>query len=150
VEIHPYVIDKAQHLIDYCHSKGIRIAAFKCLAPLTDFPGGPVDPVVKDIAELIGLTEDQVLLKWAHQVTHGGIVLTGSASAERLTGQVKAFEEMGDLSESQVRAISEAGMKKHQRVFVSRPPRCTQRVLVMRDVLLRYREIGWTSKHPAV
>lgn len=120
VEIHPYVIDKAQALIDYCHSKGIRIAAFSCLAPLTHFPGGSVDAVVKDIAQAIGATEDQVLLKWAHQVTRGGIVLTKSQSVERLKGQVKVFEEMEDLSESQVRAITEAGMKKHQRIFVSR------------------------------
>lgn len=118
--MHPYVIDKAQPLIDYCHSKGIRIATFSCLASLTHFQGGPVDAVVKEIAESLGATEDQVLLKWAHQVTRGGIVLTTSHSAERLRGQTGAFEEMKALLESQVQAITDAGLQgKHQRIFVS-------------------------------
>lgn len=48
-------------------------------------------------------------------------MLTRSRSAERLRAQIKAFEKMDDLSESQMRAITEAGMQKHQRVFISRP-----------------------------
>lgn len=119
-EVHPYVIDTTLPLIEYCHSKGIRIASFSAVAPITRFAGGPVDPVVREIASQINATDDQVLLKWAHQITHGGIVVTTSQRADRLQGQIHALEEMGPLSEMQMDAITSAGRSgKHQRVNVS-------------------------------
>ncbi|KAJ9109210.1 hypothetical protein QFC21_000539 [Naganishia friedmannii] len=122
IELHPYCYDKAKNIVDYCHSKGIIIEVFCALAPLTQFPGGPVDVVVKDIASQLNATEDQVLLKWAHQVTHGGIVLVSSASCKktRLEGYRKAFTEMRGLTRDQLDAISAAGAKKHQRVYGTR------------------------------
>lgn len=84
-------------LIEYCHSKGIAIAAFSVLASLTHFSGGSVDKVAREIASRINATEDQVLLKWAHQVTKDGIVLTASQRCDRLQGQIRALEEMEPL-----------------------------------------------------
>jgi diketogulonate reductase-like aldo/keto reductase len=106
-------------LIDYCHQKGIANASYAALASIVRHLGGPVDQVVKDIAKELGLTEDQVLLKWAHQVTYGGIVITTSLKKERLQGQVKAFSHMPDLSDAHVQAIIHAGKKLHYRRFVS-------------------------------
>ncbi|GHJ85307.1 hypothetical protein NliqN6_1709 [Naganishia liquefaciens] len=118
IEVQPYMIGAGLPLIEYCKAKGITIAVFSALAPLTHFPGGPVDPVVREIAAQIGSTEDQVLLKWAHQVTCGGIVLTTSLRSERLRGQIHALEEMEPLSESQMQSITSAGRSgKHQRVY---------------------------------
>jgi diketogulonate reductase-like aldo/keto reductase len=122
IELHPYCYQKAKNLVDYCHSRGIVIEVFCALAPLTQFPGGPVDAVVKDIACKLGATDDQVLLKWAHQVTYGGIVLVSSTSCKkaRLEGYRRAFTGMPDLSMDQIKAISEAGARKHQRVYGTR------------------------------
>ncbi|KAJ9125557.1 hypothetical protein QFC22_000519 [Naganishia vaughanmartiniae] len=120
IELHPYCYDKAKDLVDYCHSKGITIEAFSTLAPLTKFPGGPVDAVIKDIAKEMDATEDQILIRWAHQVTYGGIVITSSCKKTRLQGYRKALTEMKNLSDDQIKAINDAGAMKHQRVFGSR------------------------------
>ncbi|GHJ85356.1 hypothetical protein NliqN6_1758 [Naganishia liquefaciens] len=117
IEIHPYVYDRARPLIDYCHRKGIHIAAYATLAPITNFPGGPVDPIVDRIALELGITNDQVLLKWAHQVSHEGIVVTSSLKKDRILGQMRALNEVQVLSESQVQEIAQAGLLKHQRVW---------------------------------
>lgn len=119
IEVHPYVYDVAQSLIDFCDSKGIHIESYGPLSSLIRHPGGPVDPIVKKIAQELGATEGQVLLKWAHQITHGGIVLTTSSKKERLEEQIKAFTEIKNLSDEQVKAVGEAGKKAHHRVFVS-------------------------------
>ncbi|GHJ85377.1 hypothetical protein NliqN6_1779 [Naganishia liquefaciens] len=115
IEVHPYVYSKAQSLLDFCHSKGIHIESYGPLSTLIRAPGGPVDPVVKDIAQELVATEGQVLLKWAHQITHGGIVLTTSSKKERLEEQIKAFTEIKDLSDEQMQAIAEAGKQKFYR-----------------------------------
>lgn len=107
--------------MDFCHSKGIHIESYGPLSTLIRAPGGPVDPVVKKVAQELGATEGQVLLKWAHQITHGGIVLTTSSKKERLEEQIKAFTEIKDLSDEQVQAIAEAGKQQLHRVFVSKP-----------------------------
>lgn len=119
IEVHPYVYDTAESLLDFCNSKGIHIESYGPLSSLIRHPGGPVDPIVKQIAQELGATEGQVLLKWAHQVTHGGIVLTTSSKKERLEEQIKAFTQVKELTEEQVRAVGEAGKKAHHRVFVS-------------------------------
>ncbi|KAI5450688.1 hypothetical protein NCC49_002699 [Naganishia albida] len=118
IEVHPYVYDTAESLLDFCNSKGIHIESYGPLSSLIRHPGGPVDPIIKQIAQELGATEGQVLLKWAHQVTHGGIVLTTSSKKERLEEQIKAFTQVKELSEEQVRAVGEAGKKAHHRVFM--------------------------------
>lgn len=78
------------------------------------YPGGPVDGVVRDIAHQLGASEGQVLLKWAHQVAHGGPVVTTSSKLERLEEHIKAFTKMGDLCDAHIKAIEEAGAKSPQ------------------------------------
>lgn len=53
----------------------IKIEAYGPLSPLFRAPGGPVDPVVKDLAGKYGCTEAQVLLAWAKQYG-GGVAVT--------------------------------------------------------------------------
>lgn len=93
--------------------------AYGSLASLSLYPGGPVDAIVRDIALDLNADEGQILLKWAHQVTHGGPVVTTSSKAERLRQHVKAFTEMKDLSEAQIKAIEEAGNTSPQPLRVS-------------------------------
>ncbi|KAJ9125530.1 hypothetical protein QFC22_000491 [Naganishia vaughanmartiniae] len=120
-EVHPYVYDKAKPIIEWCHNKGITIACFTTLASITHFPGGPVDTVVKRIAEDLNMTEDQVLMKWAHQVTYGGIIVTTSCKKERLVGQIRAFSDTQELSDEQVKLITDAGKGMHKRVYFTHP-----------------------------
>ena len=51
IRLHPYNYAEQKATIDYCQSKGIVIEAFSPLTPITKSPGGPVDEVVKKIAE---------------------------------------------------------------------------------------------------
>ncbi|KAJ9116992.1 hypothetical protein QFC22_004650 [Naganishia vaughanmartiniae] len=115
IEVHPYVYDKAQPIIEFCASNAITIEAYGTLASLIHYPGGPVDPIVQQIARDLGATESQVLLKWAHQITHGGPVVTTSNKSERLEEHIKALTEMGDLSDTQMQAIVEGGKQNPQR-----------------------------------
>lgn len=101
-----------RRLIKYCKEKSITIASYGATASLSAFRGGSVDTVVNSIAESLGATADQVLLKWAHQVTNGGVVLTASSCAERLKGQTKAFDELRSLSEKEVQSITQAGSRQ--------------------------------------
>ncbi|KAJ9109186.1 hypothetical protein QFC21_000515 [Naganishia friedmannii] len=117
IEVHPYVYDKAKPIIEWCHNKGITIACYTTLASIIYFPRGPVDVVVKRIAEELDATEDQVLMKWAYQVTYGGIIVTTSCKKESLQGQIRAFSDMKDLSHVQIQAIIDAGKGMHQRVY---------------------------------
>lgn len=74
IEFHPYVLDVAGPLVDYCHSKGITLECYGPLTPIVRAPGGPVDAIVQKIAKAVGCNEGQVLLKWAQQVSKGVVV----------------------------------------------------------------------------
>lgn len=64
------------HMAETCRKYNIAISPFTALAPLTRFPGGPVDAVAAEIADKRGLTAAQVLLVWASQRSGGGPVVT--------------------------------------------------------------------------
>ncbi|KAJ9107813.1 hypothetical protein QFC19_002719 [Naganishia cerealis] len=117
IEVHPYVYEKAKPIIEWCHNKGIMIACCTTLASIVRFPSGPLDSVVKSIAEELNATQDQMLMKWAHQVTYGGIIVTTSCKKDRLKGQILALTEMKELSDEQIKAIADAGREAHQRVY---------------------------------
>lgn len=68
-----------------------------------------MDAVVTRIATELGVKEAQVLMKWAHLVTQGGIVLSSSCKREQLEDEIKVFTEMPDLTESHVQEIIKAG-----------------------------------------
>ena len=74
IEFHPYVYSLNKPLVDLCHEKNIIIECYGPLSPITKGPGGPLDPVLKRIAEDTGLNEGQVLLKCAKQVSRGVVV----------------------------------------------------------------------------
>ncbi|KAJ9101783.1 hypothetical protein QFC21_003122 [Naganishia friedmannii] len=115
IEVHPYVYDKAQPIIEFCKARGITIETYGALAPLTRYPGGPVDPVLRGIAQQRDATESQILLKWATQISHGGPVVTTSNKEERLLAHAKALTEIDNLTDAQMQAIAGAGKQKPQR-----------------------------------
>jgi alcohol dehydrogenase (NADP+) len=78
VESHPYLPET--ELLEFCREKGIVLLAF---APLGHGmrPGPLEDPVITEIAALVGKTPAQVLLAWA--VQRGTALLTTPRTADR-------------------------------------------------------------------
>jgi len=107
IRLHPYVYKENQPLLEYCARKGIVIEAYSPLAPLTQYPGGPVDKPVKAIAERLGVEPEQVLLAWIK--SKGAVILTTSSKKERLE-RYQAVADI-DLTQEDVAAIEEAGAK---------------------------------------
>lgn len=64
IRYHPYNAVEQSEALAFAEEKGIVTAAYSALTPLTQMPGGPVDQVVKDVAEKNGMTEGQVILDW--------------------------------------------------------------------------------------
>ncbi|QRV91125.1 aldo/keto reductase family protein [Ceratobasidium sp. AG-Ba] len=123
IEVHPYVFKSIQPVLDLCQTHNITVESYGPLTPLIRHPGGPVDAPVKKVAARIAkgpeqaeVTEGQVLLKWAQQITNG-IIITTSSKLERLLEQ-KASLDLPPLSNEELRSIEEEGSKKHYRHFM--------------------------------
>jgi len=67
---------EAEEIVTFSKEKGITIASYAGLVPITKAPGGPVDPVLKSIAEKLGkdVPTSHVLTKWLLQ--KGAVVIT--------------------------------------------------------------------------
>ncbi|RPB15595.1 Aldo/keto reductase [Morchella conica CCBAS932] len=110
VEFNPYCLDLP--LLRFCQSHNIQLAAYSPLGPLTKFPGGPLDAVLKRIAGEKGRTESQVLIRWG--VEMGVVIVTTSSKKERQ----EEFAGVGfELGEEVVREIMEVGGKVHHRIY---------------------------------
>ncbi|KAE8540721.1 hypothetical protein D1P53_003085 [Cryptococcus gattii VGV] len=119
IEFHPYNFhaNNMIRLQDFCHSNKITIQCYGPLTPLTKAPGGPVDSVVKRIAQAKGYEDSQILLNWAAQKSEG-VVVTTSANEHRQKLQLEAITQKGKLTQDEVNEISEAGKKKFFRAFM--------------------------------
>lgn len=93
IELNPYLYSRALH--EYADAHGILLSAYAPLAPITHWPGGPLDPVLERAAERHGRSREQVLLRWG--VQKGWVVVTTSSKVERL-------REVGRLGEWQLSA----------------------------------------------
>jgi diketogulonate reductase-like aldo/keto reductase len=95
VQFNPFEYRRA--LLDECERRGI---AFEAYSPLAR-GSGPSDPAIAAIAERVGRTPAQVMLRWALQ--HGTVVIPKSSRRERIEANAQVFdfelddEAMGDL-----------------------------------------------------
>ncbi|KAI9632403.1 NADP-dependent oxidoreductase domain-containing protein [Dioszegia hungarica] len=117
IEYNPYVFHspnmlRLRALLD---AEDIKIEAYGPLNSLFRVTGGPVDAVVKSLAEKHGATEAQVLLSWAAKHS-GGIAVTQSKNEGRQREQLDALSK-ADMSEEEVEQIAEAGRGKFFRHF---------------------------------
>jgi diketogulonate reductase-like aldo/keto reductase len=77
-------------LLDYCGERGIVLEAY---SPL-ERGRGVHDPTVISVAERLGRTPAQVLLRWAIQ--HGAVVIPKSSRRERIVSNARVFDfELG-------------------------------------------------------
>ena len=85
VEFHPYIYTDQQKLLNYCYDHNIVVEAYSPLAR-----GGIDHPEVDAIAEEIGRSQAQVLLRWSIQ--HGTIPLPRSTSAQHIKDNIEVFD----------------------------------------------------------
>ncbi|WVQ79458.1 hypothetical protein IAT38_001557 [Cryptococcus sp. DSM 104549] len=114
IEFHPYSLAHyLTTLIPLCRKHNITITAYGPLMSLVRHTGGPVDAVVRRVAEerALGETDGQVLLRWGQELT-GGVVITTSGKKERMEEQVAPFlveSTAPALSKEHKDAIADAG-----------------------------------------
>lgn len=98
VELHPYLTQ--EKLLRFCHQSGIAVTAFSPLGAPSYVPLGMAtaaegvlaDPVVVEIANAVGRTPAQVVLRWA--VQRGTGVIPKTSRPERLRENLA----LGDFS----------------------------------------------------
>jgi diketogulonate reductase-like aldo/keto reductase len=106
IALHPYNYAAQAPLLVYARAHGIQIAAYSALAPLTRFPGGPVDKPVADAAKRLNATPAQVLLLWAR--AKGAAIVTTSSRKERLQEYLNTAD-LESLTVAEIAAIDAAG-----------------------------------------
>ncbi|KAJ7160047.1 NADP-dependent oxidoreductase domain-containing protein [Mycena filopes] len=102
----PYNYAQNKDLLAYSAKHGIVTAAYSSLAPITRFPGGPVDAPVAAAAERLGITPTQVILLWAK--SKGVLIVTTSSSKAHLE-EYMAVGDLPSLTEEEIAAIDAAG-----------------------------------------
>ncbi|TXT04257.1 hypothetical protein VHUM_04255 [Vanrija humicola] len=119
IEYSPYIYHSKQieRLAAVQKKYDVKFQAYGPLSSLSRSPGGPLDPVVKKIAEKHNATEAQVLLKWAQQFG-GGTVVTTSRNVPRQKEYVEAFTKLEPLTDAEVNEIAEAGKGRFFRQFL--------------------------------
>jgi diketogulonate reductase-like aldo/keto reductase len=106
IRLHPYNLKEQAATLAYCAARGIQVAAYSALTPLTRAPGGPVDAPVRAAADARGATPAQVLLLWAR--AKGAALVTTSSRKERLQ-EYLAAGDLPPLTLAEVAAIDAAG-----------------------------------------
>jgi len=111
VEFHPYL--QQHELVKFCKEHNIAIASYGPLASIIYKPGGPVDPIVSELAVKYKKTEGQILLRWNYQ--KGNIVITTSSKPDRMK-EILSIEEF-ELSPEDEERIDAAGSQLKYRKF---------------------------------
>ena len=100
VELHPYFPQEKQRQVDA--QLGIRTESW---SPLSRAGGLFAEPVITEIADAVGRTPTQVVLRWHVQL--GAVPLPKSASPSRQAENLSVFDF--ELDDAQVAAISALG-----------------------------------------
>jgi diketogulonate reductase-like aldo/keto reductase len=111
VELHGYLARAA--LRADCERRGIAVAAYGALGPVTGGAPGPLDAPLAALARKYAVAPGEICLRWA--LDQGVAVVTTSSKEQRLSDYLRAttFE----LTPAEVDEITEAGRRKHFRRF---------------------------------
>lgn len=86
VEFHPFIYKDQKPLLDFCKQHKIVVEAYSPLAH-----GKRIgDPVIGKIAQRLGKTNAQVMLRWA--VQHGTVPLPKSTDNQRIAENISVFD----------------------------------------------------------
>lgn len=108
IRLEPYNYAEQKAVLDYCSKHAIVIEAYSSLAPLTTYPGGPVDAALNAAATLRGATPAQILFAWVR--AKGAVIVTTSSKKQRLQEYLEAAD-IAPLTDEEIAAIDEAGAK---------------------------------------
>jgi diketogulonate reductase-like aldo/keto reductase len=113
VEFHPYIYEQQQAVLEYCRQHDILIEAY---SPLSRASRSPC-PAITEIAERLGKTPQQVVLRWCIQ--HGTLPLPRSENSDHIRSnfEIDDFElsgedmtALGSISDGQRVTWDPAGM----------------------------------------
>ncbi|KAH9056898.1 NADP-dependent oxidoreductase domain-containing protein [Lactarius vividus] len=151
IQLHPYNYASWKEALEFSAKHGIVTEAYGSLAPITKYPGGPVDPVLSTIARRIGGTPGQVIFKWAH--AKGFVVVTTTERRTRLD-EYLAVVHLPDLTKDEIDAIDRAGalgppssalVRARELVRTERARRAALGTMVVLSVVLFLRRLGWLA-----
>ncbi|KAF5312025.1 hypothetical protein D9619_002399 [Psilocybe cf. subviscida] len=108
IKLHPYNHAQTAELLAYHAKHGIVTEAYGSLAPITAFPGGPVDAALKKAADRLGISPTQVIFLWVK--AKGAVIVTTSSKRTRLE-EYFAVGDLPALTAEEVFAIDTAGAK---------------------------------------
>ncbi|KAJ7256805.1 Aldo/keto reductase [Mycena haematopus] len=108
INFSPYNYAQHKDLLEYSAKYGIITEAYSSLAPITQFPGGPVDAPVAAAAKRLGITPTQVILLW---VKSKGVVIVTTSSSKAHLEEYIAVGDLPPLTDDEVAAIDAAGAK---------------------------------------
>jgi len=111
LEFHPYL--QRTKLVSYMAENKIGLEAYAPLTPVHRAKDGPVDPVVKQLAQKYYVSEGEILLRWV--IEQGHVAITTSGKEQRLSDMMRVTSFR--LTPREVEEINEAGSKKGYRAF---------------------------------
>ncbi|KAF9483585.1 Aldo/keto reductase [Pholiota conissans] len=106
IRLHPYNISENAALLEYHKQHGVITEAYGSLAPITTFPGGPVDEPLEKAAHRLGISTTQVVFLWVK--AKGAVIVTTSSNKQHLE-EYFAVGDLPDLTQEEVAAIDAAG-----------------------------------------
>lgn len=107
IEYHPYRQHEA--LIPFMREKGIAVASYSGLSPLTAARPGPLDETYAELARKYGVSESDIAIRWL--LDQNVVVITTSSKEERLQGYLKTLPTF-KLANEDFERITEIGKQK--------------------------------------
>ncbi|EKM51540.1 uncharacterized protein PHACADRAFT_261742 [Phanerochaete carnosa HHB-10118-sp] len=104
--LNPYNFAENKALLEFSKKHGIVTEAYSSLAPITRYPGGPVDEPVNAAAKRLGAMPTQVILSW---VRSKGVAIVTTSSTKAHMKEYLDTADLPPLTEEEIAAIDEAG-----------------------------------------
>jgi len=106
ISFNPYNYHGHKSLLEYSAKHGIITEAYSSLAPITRYPGGPVDKPVNAAAKRLNASPTQVILSWVR--SKGVVIVTTSSSKDHMQEYLDVAD-LPELTEEEINSIDEAG-----------------------------------------
>lgn len=126
ISLNPYNYAQMRETIEYCNKHDIVVEAYSSLAPITRYPGGPVDKPLHDVAKRLKITSTQAVFKWVR--AKGAVIVTTSSNKEHLK-EYLAVDATAPLTEDEIEAIDRAGVRGPPSVVLRRGVQATALLL---------------------
>jgi len=106
IHLHPYNYHEHKTLLELHAKHEIVTEAYGSLAPITTYPGGPLDPTLQRIAKKRRIVPSQVIFLWVR--AKKAVIVTTSSRKEHLR-EYMAVGDLDELTEEEVAEIDAQG-----------------------------------------